>query len=387
MRRTIIAITLLMTATVHAWPGHDWDTWKETTTWTIPDIDSPQVGDPDLVPLLTNDDGSKITTRQGWEKKRARTADIITQVLGSPNDENTRKPTPPARTLDVEIGAKEDLGSYTRTHLLMQSPYGDPIPAWLLMPKKPMATPTPAMVCVHQTVPQGKDEPVGIKGNPELAFALELVEQGYICIAPDMIGFGERIPKDSPPYADAIRFFRDHPRWSYMGRMIKDVGCAIDYLETLPEVDRKRIGTIGHSHGAYTSFFSAAYDPRIAATIASCGFTTFRADPKPDRWSRRTALIPQIGMYLPNVNNIPFDWHNVCSLIAPRPLFVWYGLKDDIFPNTDNLDALFQDVRNVYELYGKADDLSWQAFDGAHGFPPEARKHAYQWLKKQFNLN
>ena len=61
----------------------------------------------------------------------------------------------------------------------------------------------------------------------------ELVRRGYLCIAPDAIGFGERIPPGAHPYHNSIAFYRKHPQWSFMGKMIWDVGRAIDYLETL----------------------------------------------------------------------------------------------------------------------------------------------------------
>jgi hypothetical protein len=138
-----------------------------------------------------------------------------------------------------------------------------------------------------------------------------------------------------------------------MGKMIWDVGRVIDYLETLPFVDPKKIGCIGHSHGAYGTLFAAAFEPRISTAVASCGFTTFRNDPNPERWSHLTALIPRLGFYLPDVASIPFDWQHVLGLVAPRKLFVWYATKDSIFPKTENLDALLRDVRKVY---GPAED-------------------------------
>src|SRR5207245_7580000 len=134
-------------------------------------------------------------------------------------------------------------------------------------------------------------------------------------------------------------------------------GRVVDYLESLPFVDPHRIGSIGHSHGAYGTLFAAAFEPRIAVSVASCGFTTFRSDPNPERWSHSTALIPQLGNYLPDVASIPFDWQHVLALIAPRPLYVWYAMKDSIFPRTDNLDGLLKDVQRVYELYGNGKSI------------------------------
>ncbi len=175
-------------------------------------------------------------------------------------------------------------------------------------------------------------------------------------------------------------------KWSFMGKMIWDVSRQIDFLETLPEVDSGRIGCIGHSHGAYGSLFAAAFEPRVRMVIASCGFTTLRSDPAPERWSHLTALIPQLGVYLPDVTSIPFDWQHVCGLVAPRPMFVWYATRDTIFPNTENLESVLKDVRTVYDVYGAGDALTWQNFDGPHQFPAAAREAAYEWLERRWPL-
>jgi hypothetical protein len=90
------------------------------------------------------------------------------------------------------------------------------------------------MIVLHQTVAQGKREVCGIEGDPEQALALELVERGFVCIAPDAIGFGERIPPGASPYHDSLKFFQKHPHWSFMGKMVWDVQKIVDYLETLP---------------------------------------------------------------------------------------------------------------------------------------------------------
>ena len=366
-------------SSVNAWPGHDWNQWRQVTTWTQADVKTYQAGRKELVPLLAigGDEPGQIDEIRAWEQRRSRYAEAITRILGEPTNIEVAPP-------EVEVLGEEVLEDHVRRHVRIRSESDDWIPAYLLLPKPPPTSPRPTMICLHQTVAQGKQEPCGIKGDPELAFALQLVRRGYVCIALDVIGFGERIPEGTKPYHNSSVFYKRHPNWSFMGKMIWDIGRVIDYLETLPYVDPLQIGSIGHSHGAYGTLFAAAFEPRISLVVASCGFTTFRGDPQPDRWSHLTALIPQIGTYLPEVEKIPFDWHHICSLIAPRPLFVWYATEDRIFPNTDNLDGLFRDVRRVYGLYGAADDLAWHAFDGRHRFPQPGRRLAYEWLGERF---
>ena len=374
-----LCIVLGLTAAVYAWPGHDWDHWKKVTAWTKPDVKTDQTGRKELAPLLAvgGDKPGRIDEIKAWESRRSEYAGVISKILGKPTHLRPVEP-------QAEVLGEETLADHVRRHVRIRTEPDDWIPAYLLLPKDLPGHRVPTMICLHQTVPQGKDEPCGIKGSADLAFALQLVRRGVVCLAPDAIGFGERIPPGTQPYHDSIAFYKKHPNWSFMGKMIWDVSRVVDYLETLPFVDPLCIGSIGHSHGAYGTLFAAAFEPRIALAIASCGFTTFRADPSPNRWSHLTALIPQLGTYLPDVASIPFDWQHLCAMIAPRPLFVWYATRDSIFPNTDNLDGLFRDVRTVYGLYGAADDLAWHAFDGEHVFPEGGRNLAYRWLEERF---
>jgi dienelactone hydrolase len=361
------------------WEGHKWDEWKQVTTWEKVASDRVQAGRKDLVPLLTPVGGGKenINEITAWEAKRATTAATIRGILGTPTD---------LKRLGVkaEVLGEEILEDHIRRHIRIRTEADDWIPAYVLLPKELKAGKTAAMICLHQTVEQGKQEPCGMWGNPSLSFALDLVRRGYFCIAPDVIGFGERTPEGAPPYDGSLKFYKKHPNWSFVGKMIWDVGSVIDYLLTMPEVDRLRIGSIGHSHGAYGTLFAAAFEPRISLAIASCGFTTLRSDPSPNRWSHLTALIPQLGTYLPKVEEIPFDWHDICSLIAPRSLFVWYTTKDKIFPNTENLAGVFEDLKGVYGLYGAAGEMGYASAAVPHNFTGEAHRLAYGWLDARF---
>jgi oligo-alginate lyase len=378
---------------VGAWEGHEWNQWRKVTTWEKPTSRTDQAGRKHLAPLLGSAVGSTNRTEalRRWEERRKLYEQTIQGILGGPGSgaHGVRALPSDFKMLPVEVKelGSEELDGYTRRHIMIRSEPEDWIPAYLLIPKHLTAARVPAMLCLHQTVAQGKEEPCDIKGDPELAFAVELVKRGFVCLAPDAIGFGERIPAGKQPYHDSAAFYRKHPNWSFMGKMVWDTGRAIDYLETLPMVDSKHIGSIGHSHGAYETLFAAAFEPRISAAVASCGFTTFRSDPNPERWSHLTALIPQLGCYLPDVASIPFDWQHVLALTAPRHLFVWYATQDTIFPHTDNLDGVLKDVQTVYRLHGATDALSWQVFAGPHKFPKTGREQAYRWLEAAFTLD
>ena len=63
--------------------------------------------------------------------------------------------------------------------------------SYLLIPKN-MQSKNPAVLAIHQHASQwniGKSEVVGIAGNPMFAYGLDLVKQGYVVIAPDLLCF------------------------------------------------------------------------------------------------------------------------------------------------------------------------------------------------------
>ncbi len=53
--------------------------------------------------------------------------------------------------------------------------------------------------------------------------------------------------------------------------MLLDGMVAMNVLESLPSVDPKRMGAIGHSLGAKEALYLAAFDPRVRAAVSSEG--------------------------------------------------------------------------------------------------------------------
>lgn len=374
MRIFTMGLMAIAALPAFAWRGFDWETWRAETGVEKPDVTRAQAGRIDLLPLVT----PGVTTPADWEAKRAEIVAVLSAFLGEPTPM-----TPPAPSAE-ELG-REDMGSYERIHLRIASEADDTIPAYLLRPKEIGDEPAPVMIVLHQTQAPGKAEAVGMTGDPNMHFAKELAERGVMCIAPDAIGFGERIPEGGEPYDGAMTFYAKHPQWSFFGKMCWDLSRIIDYLETLPEVDPKRIGVMGHSHGAYGSIMGAVFEPRIALVMASCGFTTLRTDPRPDRWSHLTALMPRLGFYTGDIFQAPFDWHEIAACIAPRPFLNYATLNDDIFPGTDNLPEVYWQLNETYRLYDRRDEFAWYLVPGPHRFPVETHGAVYDWIEGRFD--
>jgi dienelactone hydrolase len=370
-----------------------WDNWRAITGAKPRSYVSDQVGKHELVDLLALR-GHRITTPAEWAEKREEIRHILLEVLGD---------FPPLTTLlNPRIVEEKHFEKYIRRKVIYTSEPGDDVPAYLFLPLDGLAR-HPAVLCAHQTNPYGKQEAAGIDGDPSMALAPKLAERGYVTLAPDAICFGERHDPLLGHYGDAIAFYRKHREWSIAGKMVWDKSRAIDYLWTLDEVDPQRIGAIGHSHGAYGSLQAAAFDSRMRAVVASCGFTPFRTDGNTYRWSHATALMPRLGFYLggrhmtlenftqfklKEVDRVPFDWHHILALIAPRPLYLSVALDDEVFPGGETIQSqVLPRVQPVYELLSHRERIEARFFKGGHRFPEESQQQAFAWLDRWLKGN
>jgi len=286
---------------------------------------------------------------------------------------------------------------YRRHTLAFQTEPGEFVPGFLLTPDR-LRGRAPAVICPHQTPQEGKKEPAGLAGHPRRPIAHRLAQRGYVTFTYDAACFGERHEAATNHYGDAIPFYRRHPHWSMMGKMVWDLSRAIDYLEPLPFVDGSRIASIGHSHGGYTTLFAMALDERVRVGVSNCGFDTFRYDGNPYRWSHATALLPRLGFYVtsPYIGprfyagvpdsetiQIPFDMHHVLALAAPRPLLLSTSDEDAVFPNAGwSARQALGRLAPLYAMLGCEDRLASFFFRGGHGFPPEAERIAFEWLDR-----
>ena len=155
---------------------------------------------------------------------------------------------------------------------------------------------------------------------------------------------------------------------------------AIDLLESLPEVDSKRIGVIGHSLGGHNAIFTAFHDRRIQAVVSNCGFTTFQKDDVPS-WSGPTYM-PRIKTVFGNdAKQVPFDFQELIAGLAPRAFLAIAAEKDDDFDASGVRDVMTA-AGTIYKLYGANDKLEASYPKAKHSFPPDARATAYEFLEK-----
>lgn len=308
-----------------------------------------------------------IKTSADWNKRREHIAAWMQTVMGPlPKPE---KPVP----LDLKVEEEVTIGELTRKKISYHTDSTERrVKAYLYLPKVGQAS-QPAVLCLHQTINIGKSEPAGLGGSPNLHYALHLAQRGYITLAPDYPSFGE-YPFDFAP---------QHGYTSGSMKAIYDNVRAVDLLQSLPAVDKDRIGCMGHSLGGHNTMFTAFFEPRIKCLVSNCGFTRFHKyyNGALKGWtsSRYMPLID--SRHHNNPDEVPFDFPEIVAAFAPRSFLASSPIGDSNFEISGVRDAIAA-ARPIYELHGAPDALQANYPNCAHDFPEDVREVAYKFFDK-----
>lgn len=319
-----------------------------------------------------------IQHQDGWTDKASRISEVWKSVTG---------PIPETVPVNYTIHSTIKRSNYMQVHLSYRTAFNDEVTAYLLIPgedEHPKGA-MPAILALHPTNAAGKDS-VGQDGKENRKYGYELVQEGYVVLAPDTITAGERIYPESEAFQTAP-FYQRHPGYTAVGKMIHDHQQGIDVLTSFDYVDAERIGAIGHSLGAYNAFFLSAVDERVKAVVSSCGFAPFADDPNPNRWGQRDwfSHFPELTEAIER-DEVPFEFHEILALTAPRPVFNWFGQRDHIFPNWQAAAAASLDVAHLYDFLGFTDHYVGLTSNSGHDFPDDIRKMAYRFFAEHLSL-
>ena len=167
----------------------------------------------------------------------------------------------------------------------------------------------PAVLSPHGHWQYGRLEHTNIASVP--ARAISLARQGYIVFAYDMLGYDDTVqtPHD----------FGDKPSeqlWGFgpLGLQLWNSIRGIDFLQSLPGVNPKKIGVTGASGGATQTMLISAVDDRIQFSAPA----------------NMVSLIMQGGSLCENAPNLRLDTNNVefAAMMAPRPTLMTAATGD-----------------------------------------------------------
>ena len=283
--------------------------------------------------------------------------------------------------LDVRIENEVDCGTYVRRGLSYQAEPGDRVPAFLLIPQTALGTVRrgyPGVLALHQTHVAGQKVVVGLGNSPDDEYGVELVERGFVVLA--------------PPYTLLANYQPELKILGWESGTLKAVWNNIrglDLLTSLPYVRTNGFASIGHSLGGHNGLFTAAFDERIRVVVTSCGFDAFRDyyDGDPAVWQAgrgwcQLRYMPRLAAYRGRLAELPFDFPEVLTAISPRAVFVNAPMQDSNF-RWRSVDRVVAAVRPRFEAVGRTDRLVVVHPDSPHRFPPEIRHAAYLFIERE----
>lgn len=248
---------------------------------------------------------------------------------------------------------------------------GDRVPAILLVPADAGPGPHPAVLCLHQTTEVGKDEPAGLGGDPELAYARELAARGYVTLAPD--------------YPDSGTYRCDPFSYGYESTTMKGVVnhlAAFELLASMDLVDATRIGCLGHSLGGHNALFLALYCPQLKAVAVSCAFTAFRYYNGGNlaSWALPKYMPRVADVYQGRADRLPVDFSDILCAIGPCPVWISAPRYDENFAVEGVVAAVSTARRCRHEAGFSAEAIDLVVPECRHEFPPALRRQAYEFL-------
>ena len=259
----------------------------------------------------------------------------------------------------------------------------------------------PAVIVLH-----------GTGGNKEgqRAWLVDLAKMGMVGVAIDARYHGERSggAQWATAYNQAIvRAWRakpgDHQEHPFYYDTVWDLWRTIDFLETRPEIDAKKIGMMGISMGGIQTWLEASADDRVAVAVPLIGVQSYRWSLENDRWQARANTIKAahdaaaMDLGEAKVNQrvcrelwnkvIPgmldrFDCPSMLRLFAGRPLLILNGERDPNCP-VEGARIAFAQAEKAYAAAKCPEKLKMLVAEGVgHQVTAEHRKATLYWFAK-----
>lgn len=307
---------------------------------------------------------------------------------------------PAPKAYAMEVTDREQRDGYEASKIRFNLSEWSRVPAYLLVPEG--KGPFPAIVLLHDHGAHfsiGKEKMVRpFHVAPEVMEDADqwasqcydgqyvgdyLARHGYVVLAVDALFWGERGRKEGTSYdaqqALASNFLQMGASWGAFIN-VDDMRSA-EFLASLPFVDKKRVGSLGFSMGAYRSWMLAALTDVVRASASICWMNTTEhlmtlTNNQNKGGSAYAMLIPALRRYL--------DYPHVASIACPKPTLFFNGTQDKLFPIEGVRDA-YREMEAVWQSQGASDHLVTKLWDEKHFFNKEMQKETLEffdrWLK------
>jgi dienelactone hydrolase len=307
-------------------------------------------------------------------------------------------PMPPKTPLNAVIHGKVEREGFTVEKVYFEAMPGFYVTGMLFRPSGKQG-PFPGVLCPHGH--GGRLQDVGLDAVrrqivlgeerfessgrfPKLTLCAQLARMGCVSFIYDMIGYAD---SNQVPYSLAHRFAKQRPEmetakdWGFFStqaelRLQSIMGLqtwmsirALDFLESLPDVDAKRLGVTGGSGGGTQTILLAAIDSRPVVAFPQ-GMVS-------------TAM--QGGCTCENTSLLRIGTGNVelAALFAPRPQAMTTANDWTLEMMTDG----FPELQQLYKMVGAPDHVDCTPMPQfPHNFNYVSRARMYSWFNRHLNL-
>lgn len=217
---------------------------------------------------------------------------------------------------------------------------------YLPVPSGPRPLPLVILCCGHG---QG-----GKLADGYQRMARHITRRGAMVLCPDNLGQGERVAMGHgnciKPFACGL---------SVQGLIVMETRGWLAWALQEPRVDPHRAAAIGNSGGGTLTVFLAALCPELAALSSSGYPSTFEFVARKEKKHCHCNILPGV------VGQVEM-WHLLGSF-APRPLFVFQGDGDPLFP-PDLFFHTARKIRQVYRAHGAEQAFAARVMPGGHSW-------------------
>ncbi len=294
-------------------------------------------------------------TLADWEKRRA---EIRRQILVSCG----LYPLPPKTPLKAHVFGRVERDGYTIEKAAIQTYPGFYLCGNLYRPHGASITAGrhPGVLIAHGHWANGRmaNEEAGSIPARAITFARE----GIVAFTYDMVGYN-----DTHQIPHTFAGDRNHWVWgvSLMGLQTWNSIRALDFLISLPDVDKSKLAITGESGGGTQTMILGAIDDRLAA-VGPCVMVSHSM---------------QGGCLCENAPGLRVDFSNmeVAACAAPKPQ-IMVGATGDWTQTMMSIEG--PGVESIYKLYGKPENLKYCIFNYGHNINKTSREAVYQAFGK-----
>ena len=254
--------------------------------------------------------------------------------------------------LKARVESKTESPEWSLEKVSFNAAYGgERVIAWLFLPKN-AAPPFQTVIYLGGDVPVFQRSSQDIENYYEvLMFFSFLVKNGRAVLYPVYKGFFERGNDALIPVIEGD--WLSHQWTEVLIQQVKDLKRSIDYLETRPDIDSRKLAYEGMSYGSALGPIIAAVEDRLKVNVFLAGG------------------LGLMGQGRPEVNQINYITR------VKVPTLMLNGKYDSLFP-------LETSQKPMFDLLGTpAEHKQWKLYDTDH-IPPvnEMVKETLSWLDK-----